>query len=58
MTILIVLSDVDGINQFTEDFEDMVGARNDSARARRRAGYSPRVGLFLVYLILLELNSA
>ncbi|KAL4236535.1 positive regulation of cytokinesis [Mactra antiquata] len=34
--------DVEGINHFPEDFEDMAGARNDSARARRRAGYSPR----------------
>ncbi|XP_053395672.1 trichohyalin-like [Mercenaria mercenaria] len=34
--------DVEGVNHFPEDFEDMVGARNDSARARRRERYSPR----------------
>ncbi|XP_060608571.1 centrosome and spindle pole associated protein 1-like [Ruditapes philippinarum] len=35
--------DVEGVNHFPEDFDEMVGARNDSARARRRAKeYSPR----------------
>ncbi|XP_052774184.1 centrosome and spindle pole-associated protein 1-like isoform X28 [Mya arenaria] len=34
--------DVDNINHFPEDFEDMTGARNDTARARRRERFSPR----------------
>ncbi|WAR23777.1 CSPP1-like protein [Mya arenaria] len=33
---------VDNINHFPEDFEDMTGARNDTARARRRERFSPR----------------
>jgi len=35
--------DVEGVNHFPEDFEDMAGMRNDSARARRRERTSPRV---------------
>lgn len=41
--IFYIPTDVDGVNHFPEDFEDLP-MRNDSARARRRDRYpSPRV---------------
>ncbi|KAH3695707.1 hypothetical protein DPMN_083165 [Dreissena polymorpha] len=38
--------DVDNVNYFPEDFEELAGRRNDSARARRRDRHSPRPSSF------------
>ena len=48
--IFVIHTDVDGVNHFPDDFDD-IPRRNDTARARRRDRYpsSPRVGTFVFY---------
>ncbi|XP_052256137.1 centrosome and spindle pole associated protein 1-like isoform X4 [Dreissena polymorpha] len=41
-----IIRDVDNVNYFPEDFEELAGRRNDSARARRRDRHSPRPSSF------------
>ena len=45
-----MLTDVEGVNNFPDDFDEMLGVRNESARARRRTkDYSPRVSFYIKF---------